>query len=70
MINITDRKKALETILLKRLDVFKQLNAQRDILMTEIVQLQGKIELLKELEHESSEKLPETKEENIEASVE
>ena len=68
MISYLERKKAFEVILSKRLDLLKQLNAQRDILATEIVQLQCKIDLLKELEHESSEKLPETKEENKEVS--
>ena len=68
MISYLERKKAFEVILSKRLDLLKQLNAQRDILATEIVQLQGKIDLLKELEHESSEKLPEVKEENKEVS--
>ena len=68
MINIIERKKALEAVLLQRLDTLKQLETQRNALVTEIVQLQGKIDLLNELERESSEKLPEVKEENKEVS--
>jgi len=49
---IEERTKALNTLLEQKLTFLQQLEAQRNQLTTEIVQLQGKLELLKELQIE------------------
>ena len=63
MPNIKERKKALEAILQQKGIQLQQSETQRNTLVTEIVQLQGKIELLTELEHESSNESSEKEEE-------
>ena len=54
MTKIIERKKALEAVLQQKMNELQQLEAARNNIVTEVVQIQGKIELLKELEHESS----------------
>ncbi len=63
MSNIKERKKALEAILEQKIPLLQQIETQRNNLVTEIVQIQGKIELLVELEHESSNESSEKEEE-------
>ncbi len=53
MTSIQERKKALEIIFLQKIEQLRQLETQRNELSTEIVRLQGKLDLLKELEIES-----------------
>ena len=55
MKNIIERKKALEAVLQQKMNQLQQAEAVRNSLTTNIVQLQGKLELLKELELEFSE---------------
>ncbi|MCP6727607.1 MAG: hypothetical protein KJI69_06370 [Patescibacteria group bacterium] len=55
MTKISERKKALEAVLEQKIKDLQQIEAARNSTVTEIVQIQGKIELLNELEHESSE---------------
>lgn len=64
MTTILERKKTLESLLQEKTNILQQLETQRNNIVTEIVQIQGKIELLDELEHESIKK--ETKEEKEE----
>lgn len=59
MNNIIERKKTLEVMLSQRMNALRQSEDERNKLVTEIVQLQSKIELLNELERETSTKLPE-----------
>jgi hypothetical protein len=54
MTSIQERKKAIEAILKQRLLQIKELDKEKNKLITEVVQIQGKLELLNELEHESS----------------
>lgn len=67
MIKINERKKTLEVVLEQKTKHLQQIEAVRNSTVTEIVQLQGKIELLNELEHESS--VVDKKEEKKEDSV-
>ncbi len=53
MTPIQERKKALAIIFLQKIEQLRQLETQRNELSTEIVRLQGKLDLLKELEIES-----------------
>ena len=67
MLKIIERKKALEAILRQKGAELQQIETARNNLVTEIVQIQGKLELLKELELEgekSSEDKPEVKKED------
>jgi len=50
--NIIERKKALEVLLQQKTAEAQTLEAQRNNTVTEIVKIQGKLELLKELEIE------------------
>ena len=52
MINILERKKALEEILQQKMTQLQQIEQSKNELLTEIVRIQGKLELLKELENE------------------
>ena len=54
MTNIQDREKNLEVMLQQKSNQLQQYENVRNQLVTEIVQIQGKLELLKELEKESS----------------
>jgi len=60
MQNIQERKKTLETLLQQRLAQIQQIDAQKNEIITDAVKIQGKLDLLKELEHETEVK-PETK---------
>lgn len=55
MTNIIERKKTLEVMLQQKISKLQELEKMRNDLTTVIVQMQGKIELLNELEHEKSE---------------
>lgn len=50
--SILERKIALETLLQKRLAAMGELEKQRNAVSVEVVKIQGKLELLKELESE------------------
>ena len=50
--NIIERKKALEVLLQQKTAKAQTLESQRNNTVTEIVKIQGKLELLKELEIE------------------
>ena len=50
--NIIERKKALEVLLQQKTAEAQTLESQRNNTVTEIVKIQGKLELLKELEIE------------------
>ena len=52
--DIIERKKALEAVLRQKTIQLQASETQRNALVTEMVQIQGKLELLDELEHESS----------------
>ena len=54
MSKIVERKKTLEVVLQQKMNQLQQIETARNGLVTEIVQIQGKLELLNELEHESS----------------
>ena len=54
MSKIIERKKTLEVVLQQKMNQLQQIETARNGLVTEIVQIQGKLELLNELEHESS----------------
>jgi len=60
MQNIQERRKTLETLLQQRLAQIQQIDAQKNEIITDAVKLQGKLDLLKELENEVEIK-PETK---------
>ena len=60
MQNIQERRKTLETLLQQRLAQIQQIDAQKNEIITDAVKLQGKLDLLKELENEAEIK-PETK---------
>ena len=60
--NIDERKQALEGILRQKVEQLQSLEAQRNSMTTEIVKIQGKMELLNELKHESTTKPLEQKE--------
>ena len=60
MQNIQERKKTLEALLQQRLAQIQQIDAQKNEIITDAVKLQGKLDLLKELENEAEIK-PETK---------
>ncbi len=67
MLKIIERKKALEAVLQQKANELQQLETARNNLVTEIVQIQGKIGLLNELEKEeesSSTDKPEVKKED------
>jgi hypothetical protein len=55
--NTNERRQALETILQQKLNEIQLLDTQKNALITEIIKIQGKLDLLKELEIE--EKKPE-----------
>jgi len=54
--NIIERKKALEAVLQQRSSQLQALESQKNSIVTEIIKIQGKLELLNELEHEFSDK--------------
>lgn len=56
MTNISERKQALEAVLNQKTNEMQKLEAARNNLITEVVRIQGKLELLNELELESSDK--------------
>ena len=58
MKSMQERKKALEAMLNQKIALVKQIETKRDEIITEVVRIQGKLELLNELERESSEKAP------------
>jgi len=60
MQNIQERRKTLETLLQQKLAQIQQIDAQKNEIITDAVKLQGKLDLLKELENEVEIK-PETK---------
>jgi TolA-binding protein len=64
MTSIQERKKALETVFLQKIGQLKQLETQKNELSTEIVRLQGKLDLLKELEIENMKEKNEEQEQN------
>ena len=53
MTSIQERKKALEIVYQQKIEQLRQIESQRNELTTEIVQIRGKLDLLKELELES-----------------
>jgi len=53
MQNIQERRKTLETLLQQRLAQIQQIDAQKNEIITDAVKLQGKLDLLKELENEA-----------------
>ena len=53
MTTYNERKKALEAIKQQKIQEIQKLDNIRNGLLTEVVQIEGKLELLKELEHES-----------------
>ena len=53
MQNIQERRKTLETLLQQRLAQIPQIDAQKNEIITDAVKLQGKLDLLKELENEA-----------------
>ena len=53
MTTYNERKKALEAIKQQKMQEIQRLDNIRNGLLTEVVQIEGKLELLKELEHES-----------------
>ena len=55
---LEERTQALNTLLEQKVTFLQQLETQKNQLTTEIVQLQGKLELLKELQAET---MPEEK---------
>jgi len=57
MQNIQERRKTLETLLQQRLAQIQQIDAQKNEIITDAVKLQGKLDLLKELENEAEIKL-------------
>lgn len=52
MQNIQERKQALESLLQQRLSQLQQLDAQKNEIATDAIKIQGKLEILKELEYE------------------
>jgi len=57
MQNIQERRKTLETLLQQKLAQIQQIDAQKNEIITDAVKLQGKLDLLKELENEAEIKL-------------
>jgi len=53
MQNIQERRKTLETLLQQKLAQIQQIDAQKNEIITDAVKLQGKLDLLKELENEA-----------------
>lgn len=53
MQNIIERKKTLEALLQQRLAQIQQIEAQKNEVITDAVKLQGKLDLLNELEKET-----------------
>lgn len=53
MQNIIERKKTLEALLQQRLAQIQQIEAQKNEVITDAVKIQGKLDLLKELEKET-----------------
>ena len=67
--NLIGRRKALEAVRQQKISQLQQLETTRNNLLTDIVQIEGKIDLLKELENESPDKPSEAKkEEKVEGS--
>ncbi len=56
--DIKERKKALENILQQKMTEMQALETQRNNIVTEIVKIQGKIDLLNELETEEKKTSP------------
>ena len=53
MSKLKERKQALEAVRQQKMNELQQLEAARNNIVTELVQIQGKLELLNELEHEA-----------------
>ena len=53
MQNIQERRKTLETLPQQKLAQIQQIDAQKNEIITDAVKLQGKLDLLKELENEA-----------------
>lgn len=64
--NIIERRKALEAVRQQKINQVQQLETTRNNLLTDIVQIEGKLDLLKELENESPDKSFEAKKEEKE----
>ncbi|MFA5396035.1 MAG: hypothetical protein WC346_08520 [Methanogenium sp.] len=56
--DIKERKKALETLMQKKVIEMQSLETQKNNVVTEIVKIQGKIDLLNELETEEKKTKP------------
>ena len=51
--NFIEKRKALEELLQQRVNLFNSLTKQANDCTNDVVKIKGKLELLKELEHES-----------------